>query len=748
MKKNRPVAVAWLLSYLAVLIILVTVNILTYMRCEYVLIEQVKENNENRLNDKSRLIDNVLLQANSIAYQNAVSSVVDNFGKYEKPFTRTQLYDMLKFREQWNKTYGNDIDGIRTAYIYLPKSDTVMPAGNMESKRYFASIYGGNEEEYQQWLRILTNADNKEIYTLQLNGEETKRIFYVMRSIGDVFDQTMPCTVVEINTEIFAKIDNGEKKSSFYVTDSLGNLIYGNNDENWQEYFSDDGNTRHGRSIANKIQSANTGITYIFVQNYTQYMKKVKSVRALMICSSLACIAFCLVLIKRFVAKNTEPLQNILKTLNVADVPKNTNEFQYISKAIKKAFDENKDYEDALYLQKKFFRGDLFVKILNDGDIDDNLMRTFEIKFENDMFIVALICVNKTEGLFFKDGKNGSDDMELALYSVENVIGELMNEKFPSYVFTYSGIIHCIINPSASSADAVKEVTEIVENVNRFSEENINTGIIAGISKIYNGSDNLCIAYKEAKELIEYRFVNPSKTIFKSDFENDKKPQQGYTYSLKTEQKVLSCVKSGDYSQAIKFLNDALEINSNVNYMSLPMVKCLVFDVLCTLIKISDEVGAADGGNGVDKISIYNRIMNCTSVVHVRDEVDKIIKQFSSFDGKKSIQKNNEFIAECAKKFVDDNYTNPEVTVAYVADKMSVTANYMSALFKDSYEIGLLDYISGLRVEYAKKLLRTTNISVDKISEAVGFGTTRTFSRTFVRIEGVTPGKYRLLKDE
>ncbi len=746
MRKNRSVAVMWLFSYLAVFIIPVAVSIVTYVSFEKVLVEQVKENNENVLYNKSKLIDDVVLRASSIAYLNAVSVDVNRFASLKRPFTQTQLLEMNRFREQWNKNFDIGNKDIVTAYVYLPKSDCIIPSSNMKSRRFFDTVYGGSDEEYDGWMRIITNAENREIYTLKI-GDDVNRIFYVMRSVGDIFGSEAPCAVVEISPEVFSRISIEERNTGLYVIDSVGSLIYGNGGDDWKALSQSAEIEKEGKRVVSRIRSTETGIVCVYVQNRVQYLREVEYLRLFILCALGVCVAVCFVLIKKFIKMNNEPIEKILTTLNHNEIPQNMNEYQYINGAIEKVFGKNKEYEDSLYLQKRFFRSDLLARLLtNNSDIDDSILKSFDIRFENDEFIVALLCIKQTDKLFFENDPSGGN-IELALYSIENVLDELMNEKFLCYVFTYRGVIHCIINPKTRGGDVRKKVIGIVEELNLFSDKNINTSLVTAISKTYKGCENLPTAYREAKNLLEYRFVNPQKNIFEAEPEDKQKKEQGYAYSLKTEQKAINCIKSGDYSEAINILNEVFEINSNNNYMALPMVKCLVFDVLCTLIKISDEVGASEDKKGIDKISIYNRIMNCTSVVHVREEVDDIITQFSSYIGKKSMQKSIEFIAERAKELVDENYTNPEVTVAYVADKMNVTANYMSALFKETYKIGLLEYISELRVKKAKELLRTTNTSIDKISETVGFSTTRTFSRTFVRLEGITPGKFRLLEN-
>ena len=56
----------------------------------------------------------------------------------------------------------------------------------------------------------------------------------------------------------------------------------------------------------------------------------------------------------------------------------------------------------------------------------------------------------------------------------------------------------------------------------------------------------------------------------------------------------------------------------------------------------------------------------------------------------------------------------------------------------------MLEYIATIRVSKAMDLLVSTEDTLEKIAEAVGYINVRTFSRTFLKYVGISPGKYRV----
>lgn len=71
---------------------------------------------------------------------------------------------------------------------------------------------------------------------------------------------------------------------------------------------------------------------------------------------------------------------------------------------------------------------------------------------------------------------------------------------------------------------------------------------------------------------------------------------------------------------------------------------------------------------------------------------------------------------------------------------------YYSAWFKKQTGKSLQAYVSELRLQEAKNLLLSTGWSMSRISEEVGFENSSSFTRWFVRLEGLPPQKYRQLQ--
>ncbi len=92
--------------------------------------------------------------------------------------------------------------------------------------------------------------------------------------------------------------------------------------------------------------------------------------------------------------------------------------------------------------------------------------------------------------------------------------------------------------------------------------------------------------------------------------------------------------------------------------------------------------------------------------------------------------------------FCAANYTE-ELSLELLEKELHINRFYISHLFSKKLKIKFNDYVNSLRVTHACKLLRESDMNMMDIVSASGFTTVRTFNRTFLKMIGETPSKYR-----
>ena len=84
-----------------------------------------------------------------------------------------------------------------------------------------------------------------------------------------------------------------------------------------------------------------------------------------------------------------------------------------------------------------------------------------------------------------------------------------------------------------------------------------------------------------------------------------------------------------------------------------------------------------------------------------------------------------------------------EISLAVLAEQFHLNPQYISQLFRNEIGVGFLSYLTGIRMEKAKKLLLSTSLSIAEVAEQSGYGDYRVFTKVFKKSEGITPSQYR-----
>ncbi len=97
-----------------------------------------------------------------------------------------------------------------------------------------------------------------------------------------------------------------------------------------------------------------------------------------------------------------------------------------------------------------------------------------------------------------------------------------------------------------------------------------------------------------------------------------------------------------------------------------------------------------------------------------------------------------------AKQYVLQHFSEP-ITLEEVCEAVGFSISYFSALFKKETGEGFAKYLTRIRIDEAKNLLRETSLSVGEIGEKVGYSDRKHFTSNFRKIVGLNPAEYRKL---
>ena len=169
----------------------------------------------------------------------------------------------------------------------------------------------------------------------------------------------------------------------------------------------------------------------------------------------------------------------------------------------------------------------------------------------------------------------------------------------------------------------------------------------------------------------------------------------------------------------------------NVRFSVISFIKGLGCDTNEMESADTEEVLAESGKNMESAIAYAKKMIS--QAIEIRDQNS----------GNK-----NRSILKTAVDFIDSHYMDEEISLNTVANVANVSSNHFSALFSQNMGQTFIEYLTSLRMNKAKELLRCTGMRSSEIAGEIGYKDAHYFSYLFKKTQGMTPSDYRKAREE
>ena len=136
-----------------------------------------------------------------------------------------------------------------------------------------------------------------------------------------------------------------------------------------------------------------------------------------------------------------------------------------------------------------------------------------------------------------------------------------------------------------------------------------------------------------------------------------------------------------------------------------------------------------------------NEVLGCKSYTELRRWfLEKMSKACSDLTKKK--QEKEVSVIGKSKEYINQKFSK-DISLEEVAKHVDISSYYFSKLFKEEEGMNFIDYVTNLRIEKAKRLLKEGNVSIKEVCVESGYTDPNYFSRIFKKVVGITPTEYK-----
>ncbi len=259
-------------------------------------------------------------------------------------------------------------------------------------------------------------------------------------------------------------------------------------------------------------------------------------------------------------------------------------------------------------------------------------------------------------------------------------------------------------------------IKDLISAISNKIKENLNIDILLGKGSLFHNAEAAVQSFIEAKNFDD-RSISSEKLPLELE--------------MNLEQAIIACDK--DKTEEL-YHNIDLWIESSL--ITFKKKKSCITDLTAILRHAaSSQFPEGNYSININDISEADSISELLTAfkVFLNESLEKITDLFER-ENIPSIKK--------ACLFLQENFRK-EISLEETAQFCNLSTFYFSKIFKEHKKQNFINYLTEIRINEAKKLLKETNLSMREISSDIGYRDPNYFTRVFKRVVNYSPSDYR-----
>lgn len=645
---KRSVIFTWLISYISVLLVPIAISGVIYASTWHVVESEVSRANESMLRQMEQAIDSNLSGIERLSVEMALNKRLAAFINANKPLTDGDYYDLVGIAGDL-RIYKMANDFIEQIYIYYKNSDTVISTReHINSRTLYEKLRDKEETSYENWKSFLDKRYIQEYApaTIREDGSAIKAVVYAKSIVLD--NPELPGAVILFVIKDSKLLDNisSSNMASVAVVNKQDRLLAsagissGASIPNYEALSGKNGflydEMSGERTAISYTTSEHTGWKYVSFIPADVFDEKMKVLKTLIYASLLLSVLLGGLVTFLFVKKNYIPVRVLIRSLSTRSgltFDEESNEYGYLQAALNNTFAE-KEKTDARLLRHRDAIRSHFLQGLLKGRADPNVpvhesLAAHDIRLVSPHFAVLLFHIEQY-GKLEEAEYSERQKVQLVHFIVMNVAAEVAGDGNRAFTTEMDDMHVCIVN--IGTVPELGEPDRIARQVKSFLLDCYHIRLTVAISGIHHDTYGISAAYQEALSALEYRLVMGSGEIIRHGdlpgTEADASSQStSYYYPLHVEQQLINFIKTGDTDHSRALIEEIIGMNVQNTSLTVPLAKCLMFDLIGTMLKTMGEIGIANKQPFAQRDIPIDRLTGCETIIDMKLQLLDVLKQ-------------------------------------------------------------------------------------------------------------------------
>ncbi|KOR76146.1 helix-turn-helix domain-containing protein [Paenibacillus solani] len=730
------------LSYISIFLIpLVILTIIIYHNAVDTLRSEIEQTNVNQLNQAKTVIDERMKELQDIAFRIAYDEQLTHYWTHHPYYSRESIGALVKY-----KATSSIIDEL---FLFFRGDNSIYSSQGFEDLNVFTKNYKFNSWNKSEIVHDLNNVQIPTMRPAEQVVQGTKIQNSMLAYLVPIAPNNTPAhgTVMYLihESNLTGLIDSilSDYHGMTYIFDNNGQVLAANyqgetiTEQEVHDLFELKPGT-HSLTLNQEPHSvvsvkSDSGWTYVTAMPSNQFFSRIVHIRTFVILVFSFVVMMGTVLAIMLARRQYHPISDLMEFIRMKDhpVPSTTsNELEWIKKTLH-------DYSQRVDLQEPYARNHILLMLLkhgHTGEFPAEFTEKLGIRFNRShYFVVTMGWESKTLPI--------GDNLE------KRPVMQLMNEvDLPSLSAYAYGVelpqpdqLAFIVGFDAETgheASLNARMEPITQALQSMAEEHTGISPAIGAGNRYSYPEQLNQSFIEASTALETSILHGQGSItFFHTLSGTGEEDSSFWVPKDVLLKLVQSLKQGSYDVAVQMVSTALN-NLKTEMPSVPLLRCICFDILNTMLKTASELGIHHVVNQLPRVTSYD------SLEDLEKKLAGLAAEICAHVEAKSETEESSLMDEIVA-YIDANFADYDLSLGMISSKFSISSSYFSRSFKEKVGMNFTQYIWQKRMDEVIRLLLNTTDPLKDIITRVGYLDTPSFIRKFKKETGYTPGQYR-----
>lgn len=395
-------------------------------------------------------------------------------------------------------------------------------------------------------------------------------------------------------------------------------------------------------------------------------------------------------------------------------------------------------YEKSLPVLKEKLLTSLITSKLGKAEILEQ-SKDYGVNLNGDNFVVSVVSVdhnNSIPGSF-----SVPDQKRLLKFAVHGICDEISTKYNLGISFLHNdNIVIISVSYGRDKGTAMERTAAALEEMRQSVQKFLKFTVTIGVGTACSDVVLINNSYQNALSALDYRLViGKNRIICIEDIEPlcvDR-----IVFDDIKERALTSCLKVGTEEDIINTVDNLFEeiIESRASFKDYQIYLLEMVTAILKVAKSSNvDMERVFGSN----YNLFVELYRFNDIQEVKGWIKSISMKIMNYIIKDRCDTCKLLVGK-AKEFVRSNYSQSDITINKVCGHLHISPAYFSSIFKRETKMTFINYLTKVRMDAARELLRGTGLKSFEIAEKVGYAEPNYFSYCFKKNFGVSPSEYR-----